>query len=162
MPASQLFGALTRGAATSELTLLFKKTGIADNTATAILTVTVPNVAQSAKIYLDFLSSNGSTDAFESSRQAYGSVIIARTAAGVDTVATAVALWGEAIATVAAGATHTLAYAVTAMVGASSATQTFTVTVTINDSGNLGSNQIMVKAVLMNAEGAQGVTMATA
>ena len=42
---------------------------------------------------------------------------------------------------------------------APSATQTFTVNVTIDDSGNLGSNQIVVVAEVVNAE-ATGVTIA--
>jgi hypothetical protein len=65
------------------------------------------------------------------------------------------------IATVAAGATHTLAYAVTAMVGAVTVPQTFTVTVTINDTGDLGLSSVLVLAELINSN-ATGVTMAAA
>ena len=116
--------------ATSARKLVKKVTAIADAVATDVLTVTVPNANHAAAIKLTFLSSNGSTDAFESSRVAVGTVVLARTT-GVTTVATAVALTNAGIATVAAGATHTLAYGVTAMVGAAGAQQTFTVTVTI-------------------------------
>ena len=146
------------GGATSTDRLQKKVTAIADNTATTVFTVTVPNANHAASIKLRFLSSNGSTDAFESSRTAEGTVVLARTS-GVDTVATAVAISDAAIATVAAGATHTLAYSVTAMSGLSSATQTFDIQVTIDDLGNLGSNQVVAVAEVLNAE-ATGVTIA--
>lgn len=150
------FGAT--GGATSRVDMQKKVTGIADNSATAVFTVTVPNANHAAGVEIFFLSSNGSTDAFESSRIAIGTVVLARTA-GVDTVAVANALTNDGIATVGSGATHTLAYGVSAISGASSATQTFTVTVTIDDSGNTGSNQVVAIARLLNAE-ATGVTIA--
>lgn len=146
------------GGATSLAQLPKKVTGIADNSATTVLTVTVPNGAHGASIKLRFLSYNGSTDAHESSRTAEGMVVLARTA-GVDTVAAAVAISGEAIATVGGGATHTLAYSVTSMTGAADATQTFNIQVTINDTGNLGSNAVVVFYELLNAEDS-GVTVA--
>ena len=148
------------GAATSKDSLLLKKTGIADNTATDVITVTVPNANHAAAIRLTLLSSNGSTDAFESSRVAMGLIVVARTT-GANAVAVVAALALAQIATVAAGATHTLAYGVSAISGAVGATNTFTIQVTIDDSGNLGSNQVVVLAELLNAE-ATGVTMAAA
>ena len=105
-----------------------------------------------------FLSSNGSTDAFESSRTAQGLVVLARTT-GLNVVATAAALADAAIATVSGGATHTLAYGLSTITGAVGATNTFTIRVTIDDSGNTGSNQVVVYAELFNAE-ATGVTIA--
>ena len=145
-------------AATTRYAITKKVTGIADNTATDILTVTVPNANHATVIRLMLLSSNGSTDAFESSRVATGHVVLARTT-GVNVVAVASTLDDATIATVAGGATHTLAYAVSAITGAVGATNTFTITVTIDDSGNLGSNQLVVLAELLNAE-ATGVTIA--
>lgn len=150
----------TVGGANSLRRLLVKKTGIADNVATSVITVTVPNGNQSANIKLRLMPATGSTDAFESSRIAEADVLIARTP-GVDTVKTDIALGVAGIATVAAGATLTLAYATTAVAGAIGATQTFDIQVTLNDSGNVGGNQIMVLAELMNSE-ANGVTMAAA
>lgn len=144
--------------ATSVKRLLKKVTGLADNTATDVLTVTIPNANHAAGVKLSFLSSNGSTDAFESSRVAEGFVVLARTA-GVATVAGVAALDLAQIATVGGGATHTLAYGVSAITGDADATQTFTVQVTVNDSGNVGSNQVVVVAELINAE-ATGVTIA--
>ena len=144
-------------AATTCRMLTKKVTGIADNSATAVLTVTIPNANHAAALKLLFLSSNGSTDAFESSRVAEGSVVVARTT-GVNAVAVASAISHEAIATVAGGATHTLAYAVSAIAGAVGDPNTFTITVTIDDSGNTGSNQLVLLAQLLNAE-ATGITL---
>lgn len=146
------------GAATALRTITKKITGIADNVATDILTVTIPNANHAASIRLTFLSSNGGTDAFESSRCASGMVVVARTT-GVNAVATAAALDSAAIATVAAGATHTLAYGLSVIAGAVGASNTFTIQATIDDSGNLGSNQLVVLAELINAE-ATGITIA--
>lgn len=148
------------GGATSARKILVKKTGIADATATPVLTVTVPNGNHAAMIMLRMLSSNGSTDAFESARVAEGLIAVTRTT-GLATVAAVATLALAQIATVAAGATHTLAYAVSANTGGNTATQTFTVNVTIDDTGNVGGNQILVVAEIVNSE-ASGVTVAAA
>ena len=145
------------GDGATQSALIAKVVGIPDNTATTVFTVTVPNGNHGASIKLRFLSSNGSTDAFESSRTAEGTVVLARTIGGA-TVATAVAISDAAIATVSGGATHTLAYAVTAPAGVVSASQTVEIQVTIDDSGNLGNNQVVAMAEVLNAE-ALGVTI---
>ena len=117
----------------------------------------MPNATHAATIGLTLLCSNGGADAFESSRTARGAVVVARTA-GVATVAAVATLASTQIATVSGGATLTLAYGVSAMSGLSSATQTFTVQATVNDSGNVGANQCVVVAEVVNAE-ATGVTI---
>ena len=145
-------------AATTEHKVIKKVTGIADNTATDVFTVTVPNANHAAAVKITLLSSNGSTDAFESSRVAVGTVVLARTT-GANVSAAVSTLTLAQIATVAAGATHTLAYGVSAISGAVGATNTFTIQVTIDDSGNTGANQVVAVAELVNAE-ATGVTIA--
>lgn len=154
--AAQIGGAAA--AATTLRGITKKVTGIADNTATDVLTVTVPNANHAAAIRLTLLSSNGSTDAFESSRTAQGLVVLARTT-GANVVATAAALSDAAIATVSGGATHTLAYDLSSIVGAVGAVNTFTIRVTIDDSGNTGGSQVVLFAELLNAE-ATGITLA--
>ena len=144
-------------AATTCRSLTKKVTGIADNTATDIFTVTIPNANHAAAVKITFLSSNGSTDAFESSRVATGHVVVARTT-GANAVAVAATIDDAAIATVAGGATHTLAYDLGAITGAAGASNAFTVRVIIDDSGNLGSSQVVVIAELLNAE-TSGVTI---
>lgn len=146
------------GSATSARRIIKKVTAMGDGAAVDVITVTVPNSNQSAGIKVSLLSSNGSTDAFESSRVAEGFVVLARTS-GVATVAAVAALDLAQIATVGGGATHTLAYGVSAISGLASATQTFTITVTVNDSGNVGSNQVVCVAEVINSE-ASGVTIA--
>lgn len=155
--AALILGGVAAGA-TTRRSVVKKVTGIADNTATDVFTVTIPNANHAAAIRLQFLSSNGSTDAFESSRCASGHVVVARTS-GANAVTTAAAIDDAAIATVAAGATHLLTYGVSAVAGAAGASNTFTIQVTIDDSGNLGSNQVVAVAELLNSE-ATGITIA--
>ena len=157
--ANQVLG--TSAGAGSEHTLVVRKTGIANNSATAVITVTVPNAAHNAAIFLDILGHLGTgTDASESSRCATGSIVLARTA-GVDTVAVASTLEAATIATVSGGGTLTLAYAVSAISGASSATQTFNITLTLVVTGTITDHTAVVSARLLNSA-ATGVTMAAA
>lgn len=151
----------TSGSAGSQNTLLVRKTGIADATATAIITVTVPNAAHNAAIFLDILGHLGTgTDASESSRCATGCIVLARTS-GADTVATAATLDTAQIATVSGGGTLTLAYDVSSLTGASSATQTFTIRLTLTVTGTITDHTAVVSARLLNSLGT-GVTIAAA
>ncbi len=131
---------------------------INNNSASTVLTVTVPNTTNAACIKLQFLATLGSTDAFESTRYAEGCVVVARTA-GADTVASALAISDAVIATVSGGATLTLAYSVTGMTGTSAQTQTFNIQVTIVASGATNSNTCIVIADVIN-EVSNGVTVA--
>lgn len=140
--------------------MLVKKTGIADNVATTVLTVTIPNANHAAWIELHFFSSNGGASAFASSRIARSAIVVARTT-GANAVATAIALANPAIATVAAGATHTLALTVGAVSGAVGAANTFDIQVTIDDSAGSGSNQCITYVELTNSE-SSGITIAAA
>jgi hypothetical protein len=154
-------GSATAGAATSTVKGIVKKTGIADNTATSVLTVTVPNVNAAAAIKLTFVASLGTgTDTFESTRVADGNVVLARQA-GANVVATAVALTGAGIATVSGGGTLTLAYSVAAVAGAVGATNTFDIQVTLVKTGTITDLQCVVLYEVINAE-TGGVTVAAA
>jgi hypothetical protein len=145
--------------AVSELAVI--KAGIADNVATAVLTVTVPNANHNAAIFLDIVGHLGAgTDASESTRCASGSVAVCRVA-GAATVAVASTLEAAAIATQAGGGTLTLAYGVSAMTGAATATQTFTVTVTMVVTGTITNHTAIAHARLINSSAA-GVTMVPA
>lgn len=153
--------AATPGSAAIHSAIVVKKTGIADNTATDILTVTVPNGNHAAALRVLLLGSLGTgTDTFESSRVAQGTIVLARQT-GANVVATAVALTNAGIATVATGGTLTLAYAVSAITGAVGAVNTFTVTVTLVKTGTITDLQCVAFVELLNAE-ASGVTMAAA
>lgn len=149
----------TPGAAAQALTALVKKTGIADNTATSLITVTVPNANHAAAIRLTLLATCAvGTDAFESSRVATGTCVLARTT-GANVVAAVSTIAQAQIATVSGGGTITLAYGVSAVSGAVGAVNTFDIQVTIVHTGTITSHQAVVLAELINAE-ATGVTMA--
>jgi len=149
------------GQATQASQILTKKTGIANNTATAVIAVTVPNGNHAASIKVRLLGTLGAgADTFESSRVAEGLVVIARQT-GANAVAVAAALDLVQIATVAGGGTLTLAYAVSAIAGAVGAVNTFNITVTLVVTGTITDHQCVVLAELINAE-ASGVTMAAA
>jgi hypothetical protein len=155
------FNGKAPGAAGAQHTLVARKTGIADATATGVITVTVPNAAHNAAIFLDILAHLGTgTDASESSRCATGCVVLARKA-GADTVATVATLETPQIATVAGGGTLTLAYDVSTLTGASGATQTFTIRLTLTVTGTITDHTAVVSARLLNSL-ATGVTMAAA
>ena len=141
--------------------LVHLKKGIADNTATAVITVTVPNKNVSAGIFLELVGALGTgTDTFESTRIATGAIAIARQA-GANVVPAAATLGHAQIATVSGGGTLTLAYAVSAVTGGVAAVNTFTITVTLAKTGTITDLQCMVRARLLDAEGA-GVAMARA
>lgn len=135
-------------------------TAIADASATTILTVTVPNGNHAAAVRLLLLSNNGSTDAYESVRAAQGLVVIQRNT-GAAAAATAAAIADGVIATNVAGgsATHTLAYSIALGGEGVGSTNTVLIKVTIDDTGNLGANQLVVFAELINAA-ASGITIA--
>lgn len=149
------------GEAGSVIELKVRKTGIANNSATAVITVTVPNSTHNAAIFLEILAHLGiGTDASESSRCARGCVVLARTP-DVDTVATVSTLESTQIATVSGGGTLTLAYSVSSISGASNATQTFTIRLTLVVTGTITNHIAVVFARLLNSA-QDGVTMAAA
>lgn len=135
------------------------KTGIANNTATSILRVTVPNSNQNAAIELSLVGWLGTgTDISESTRYAFGAIVLARTT-GVATVAAAATLASAQIATVGSGGTLTLAYGVSAVSGAVGVEQTFDIQVTLVVTGTITDHSCMFNATLMNGKDT-GVTIA--
>lgn len=160
---TRLDGALLQGgnagAAASTRRLIISPKACADNTATDLVTVTVPNANHSAVVRIYLLGRSAGTDAYESSRFAEGAVVLARLSGG-DTVAAAATLALAQIATTSGGDTFTLAYGVSAIAGLSSATQTFTITVTLNSVGNQACSCMAVVEVINEATA--GVTVAAA
>lgn len=156
-----VLGGGAAGSATSDRFLTKTVTGIADATATTVLTVTVPNAAHSATIPIVIngsIGAGGAVGADECTATAYGQVVLTRTA-GLATVATATTLADTGSACVAGATTITLAYSVTSMTGANSATQTFNIQVTITKGGGASANHIaVVEADVLNAN-ASGVTV---
>ena len=145
--------------AMGQITVL--KTGIANNTATAVIAVTVPNGNHNAGIFLEVVGHLGAgTDASESTRVLRGAVAIARQT-GVAAVATAATAESAQIATTAGGGTLTLAYGVSAISGAVGATNTFNITVTAVVTGTITNHTALVSARLLNSS-AGGVTIVAA
>lgn len=151
---TNILGATTVNAAKAASSFTGKITGVVDNTATAILSMSVPNADHAAAVKLTLL---GTVANFHSSRVAEGLVVISRDA-GDDTVAVVATL---ELAQIATGGTETLtlAYDLSSIAGASSATQTFDIRVTLNTSASTAA-QIVYIATLLNAE-ASGITMGT-
>lgn len=140
-------------------TLTGVKTGIANNVATSIIRVTVPNGMQNAAIEVSLMGWLGTgTDISESTRYASGAIVLARTT-GIATVATAATLALAQIATVGSGGTLTLAYGVSSISGAVGVDQTFDIQVTLVVTGTITDHSCMFAARLMNGKDV-GVTIA--
>jgi hypothetical protein len=153
------YGTGTAGAAGSVDYKVFAKTGIADNTATSIITVTVPNGNVNGAVFLDIVGHLGTgTDVSESTRCATGVVAFARKT-GANVVAVASTLAQAQIATVSGGGTLTLAYGVSAVAGAVGAVNTFDIQVTLVVTGTITDHTALVGARLLNSL-ATGATMA--
>ncbi len=156
-------GTALAGQATSRAEINKSVTGIADNTATATFTVTVPNAAHSASIRIRLtgsLGAGGAIGANESTQDAEYMINVARTA-GVNAVATIGAVVGQAAAASVAGAANAaVTGTLSAISGVVGATNTFTINVTIARSGGSSTNHTCFAfAELLNSN-ASGVTIA--
>lgn len=136
-------------------------TAIADNVATAVLTITIPNAAHSGSVRVRVTGSagaGGSIGANEATATNEYIVTVTRTA-GVNAVAGISSAYGGSTATVAGGNAVTVTAAVSAVSGAVGATNTFTVNVTIARAAGTATNHTcLVYAQLMNAN-ATGITI---
>lgn len=162
--AASLYLGGVEAAASSYTKRVYTKTGIADNSATAVVTVTVPNGNHAAMIRVTAMGTVGSTDAFESTAVAEAIIVLTRiTGANVVAQVATVTLGGTAIATVSGGAALSAAptIGVSSITGAVGADNTFTINITVNDSGGVGSNTAILVTDLINSQGT-GVTMAAA
>lgn len=150
------------GAAASDSTIVKAVSGIPDNTATTVLTVTVPNSAQGAVVQLTLVGSQGAggdIGAYEASAVNSYNIVIARTA-GVNAVAEISSAFGADAATVAGGDAVTAAVTLGAVAGAVGAVNTVPVQVTIVKAGGASDNHTaLLKASVLNAV-ASGVTIA--
>jgi hypothetical protein len=149
------------GAVTSKAELTKAVTAIADATATDVLTITVPNAAHSALVRVMLagsLGAGGAIGANEATGVVAYDIAIARTA-GVNAVAGISAAYGAASAVVAGGATITVTAAMSAVVGAVGASNSFTVKVTITKgSGASANHTCRIHATVVNAN-ATGVSV---
>ena len=144
------------GTATSVVTGIIRLDALADNTATAVLEVTCPNIAAAAMLEVTML---GFIDAQESVVVSKGLIAFERNA-GAALVGTAATVTLAAVATTAAGETVALGYAVAAVAGAVGVANTMGITVTLNTSAASAAD-IIIDYRFVNAE-AGGMTIAAA
>lgn len=151
------------GTVTSRAEINKNVTAIANNTATATLTVTVPNGAHSAggKIVLKGAAgAGGAIGADEFSALVEYDFVVTRTT-GVNAVATlSAALLTAITSSVAGGATPTISAALSAISGAVGATNTFTFNVTINALTGASTNHTCFCYATLINDNASGVTIA--
>lgn len=168
---AQLMGGNAQGNAGTLYTTLPKTvTAIADDTATTVFTVTVPNPAASTYVsavidvtLLGIEGAGGAIGAGESSSAAFYQVVVTRTpgvaaVAGISSATSAVA----AVASVSGGDALVSPLLVTlgSVSGGATATETFTIQVTIDDDTGSSTNHVCVAyASVLNAS-ANGVTIA--
>ncbi len=142
------------GGATSLSRTVVAVTGIANNVATLIGTITVPNSAQAAALRITVLGSlgaGGAVGAYEASASNTYTITVVRTA-GVNAVAAISSATTAAAAAVAGAATVTAVVTVGSVAGAVGAENTFPVNVTIARSGGSSAAHTCVYAVeVLNA-----------
>lgn len=151
------------GAASVMQILTKAATGLADTVATAVYTVTVPNAAHAVLIEVDTLGvmgAGGAVGAGETTRSSKYQLAVTRTA-GLAAVATLSAAIGGVQSKV-AGADNITSTVVTAsaMTGANSAAQTFTINVAITKAAGAADNHSCLVVVRVINQNASGVTIA--
>jgi hypothetical protein len=140
------------GTAGAYSSLLKTVTGILDSTATTVLTINVPNSAQSAVIFISFVA--GITNAghtYDSTRVVSYQVAITRVPNAATVVNVSAAIGGQ-IATSSGGQTFTLAFAAGSVTGANTATQTIPLQIT-NVNASAGTTETQIYAETINRQG---------
>ena len=154
-------GSVVAGAATSTTEIRKAVTAIADNVATATLTVTIPNGAHSGVVYVTLIGSLGAGGTI-GANEATGSntylIPVTRTT-GVNAVAGISAALGTASSSVAGGATITVTGALSAISGAVGVANTFTINITVaRGTGTSTNHTALCYARVQNAN-ASGITI---
>ena len=148
------------GAAGSFTSVVSRVAGATDNTATAVFTVTVPNGAHTAGVFLKIV---GAVSDNEGVKIGMSSVAISRIS-GAATAKTVFSFGGSASFTLDAAATGgaeaaaNIAITCSGLTGAVDATQTFTINVTVDTAAGTTADIVAV-AELVNNE-ASGITIA--
>jgi hypothetical protein len=155
------FGTSAGSTVTSRTEMNKATASIADNVATSVMTITVPNAAHSASYAVTLtcsLGAGGAIGANEATGTASYIVAFTRTA-GVAAVGATSAAYGAAATAVAGAATVTVTGALSAVSGAVGATNTFTFNATVARSGGSSTNHTcLTYARLMNAN-SSGITI---
>lgn len=150
------------GKATSIFTGVKKVTAIADATATTVLTVTIPNSAQSALLelkYLGILGAGGAVGAGEA--VAGGEVLICFTrTAGLASVINIGTATNTCTCAVAGATTVTATIDNAAVSGGNTATQTFAIRITITKGGGASANHVALLDFDLDNLNGSGITIA--
>lgn len=149
------------GAATTASSLVKVVTGIADNTATTVLTITVPNAAHAALIQVTIVGiagASGAIGAFEDVTGVTYNIAVARTA-GVAMGATVSSAFGSAAAAVSGAGTMTCVGAITLSGEGVSVANTGLFKATIDQSATSTLHRCLVYATILNSQ-ASGITIA--
>lgn len=164
LDASPVFDSLSIGgapaAATSGSSLIKVVTGIADNTATTVLTITVPNAAHGALVQVTivgYAGASGAIGAFECVTGVTYNIAVARTP-GVAMGATVSTGFGSAAAVVTGAGTMTCVGAITLTGEGVTATNTGVFKATIDASATATLHRCMVYATILNSQ-ASGITI---
>lgn len=149
------------GASTSQI-VNKATTGLTDTTATDIFTVTVPNAKHTAAFEVDVLGvmgAGGAVGAGETSRLSKYQLVVTRTAGLAAVVTVSSAIGG--VQSKVAGADNITSVVVTcsAMVGANSAAQTFTVKAAITKAAGAADNHTAVSSIRSLNQNATGITV---
>lgn len=156
--------AAVAGGASSATTLIKTKTAIADNVATDVFTVTIPNPAvnHNATIIISVLGVIGAGGAVGAGETSSGSMYvmsIARTVGATAVIATSSQV-GVASGKVSGGDTFTCTVAASAVTGGATVTETFTIQVTAHDSTGSAANHVAVLTAELINMNASGITIA--
>lgn len=148
------------GTATSATTLIKVVTGIADNTATTVLTITVPNAAHAALVQVTIVGiagASGAIGAFEDVTGVTYNIAVARTA-GVAMGATVSSAFGSAAAAVVGAGAMTTVGAITLTGEGVTVTNTGVFKATINHDATATAHRCLVYATILNSQ-ATGITI---
>lgn len=161
---SPVFDSLSIGgapaAATTASELVKVVTGIADNTATTVLTITVPNAAHGALIQVTivgYAGASGAIGAFEDVTGVTYNIAVARTA-GVAMGATVSSAFGSAAAAVVGAGAMTTVGAITLTGEGVTVTNTGVFKATINHDATATAHRCLVYATILNSQ-ATGITI---
>lgn len=148
------------GGASSGASLIKLVTGIADNSATTALTITVPNAAHGAVVQVTLVGqagASGAIGAWEDVTSVSYNISVARTA-GVAMAAVASTAFGSAAAAVTGAGTMTCVAAITLNGEGVTLTNTASFKVTIDQSSTSTLHRCLVYATIINSNAA-GVTI---
>lgn len=154
-------GAGGPGAATTVTQYQSKTTAIADNTATAVATVTIPNAAQSATIrvvLVGIAGAGGSVGASEANASVEYLLAVTRTA-GVNATVSISAGVGSATTSVAGGTVLAITGTASAISGAVGASNTFTINATIAHTLGSSTNHVCIMFAELINSNATGITI---